>query len=226
MHGRDVRRGGQMLHEIGRLILEQGLIRKVHAGTPLYRVRTSAVGKTYASAGDLDRPSRASPAEPDEPGRGSRCSTRLRARHRRDRGRRPDDDVATIGRFEPVEDLCVVDLHDLPEVPSLFDEARRDSRAPIGFLRGFAEAEPAGRARRRRARRVRADADRDRVPALRLPRLRGRPGRRVGLRVAQTQGGRCIVLFADRDGCLEKDDDPRDRGISLRLTDVQLRSPL
>lgn len=43
---------------------------------------------------------------------------------------------------------------------------------------------------------------------------------------AQTQGGRCIVLFADRDGCLEKDHDPRERGISLRLTDVQLRSPL
>ncbi len=150
---------------------------------------------------------------------------RLRARHRRHRGRRPDDDVATIGCFEPVEDLFVVDLHDLPEVPSLFDEARRDSRALIRFLRGFAEelSRPVERDGAGHVEYVPTQIVTEHLRNV-FRDYADHPVDWFVFASAQSQGGRCIVLFADRVGCLEKDDYPRDRGISLRLTDVQLRS--
>jgi hypothetical protein len=42
-----------------------------------------------------------------------------------------------MGRFATTEALTVVDLRDLPAVPSLFDPDRRHLRASIQFLHGF-----------------------------------------------------------------------------------------
>ena len=46
--------------------------------------------------------------------------------------------VVTIGRFETLRDLRVVDLSDPPPPPSMFDAARRAARQPLMFLGGFA----------------------------------------------------------------------------------------
>jgi hypothetical protein len=46
--------------------------------------------------------------------------------------------VATIGRFETLRDMRVVDLSDPPHPPSLFDARRRATRQPLMFLGGFA----------------------------------------------------------------------------------------
>lgn len=46
-------------------------------------------------------------------------------------------DAATVGQFTQLTDLALVDLRNLPDAPSLFDEANRDVRAPRLFLRDF-----------------------------------------------------------------------------------------
>jgi hypothetical protein len=44
---------------------------------------------------------------------------------------------ATVGLFTQLTDLTVVDLRDLPSIPSLFDPDKRHLRGPIEFLRDF-----------------------------------------------------------------------------------------
>jgi len=46
--------------------------------------------------------------------------------------------VLTLGFFHPIRDLNVLDLTNIPEVPSLFSDEERHLRAPISFLRKFA----------------------------------------------------------------------------------------
>ena len=46
---------------------------------------------------------------------------------------------AIVGQFRTIRDLMVIDLSSLPDVPSRFDEERRDHYYDILFLRSFAE---------------------------------------------------------------------------------------
>lgn len=47
--------------------------------------------------------------------------------------------IITIAAFCNLRPLRILDLSDIPEVPSLFDESRRHQRMPLIFLRHFAE---------------------------------------------------------------------------------------
>ena len=48
-------------------------------------------------------------------------------------------DAVTVGRFEPLRPLRLLDLREPPPVPSLFDPARGHRRGEIAFLTGFVD---------------------------------------------------------------------------------------
>jgi hypothetical protein len=47
--------------------------------------------------------------------------------------------MLSVGRFHVVDSIQVVDLREVPSVPSLFDRENRELRAPITFFRSFIE---------------------------------------------------------------------------------------
>lgn len=48
-----------------------------------------------------------------------------------------EDSVASIGKFKTLEEYLIIDLSNIPPIPSLFDEERRHLRETIKFLEAF-----------------------------------------------------------------------------------------
>jgi hypothetical protein len=141
--GSEVPRGRQMLDELGELIRKYGLVRTIPQETLIYRCRTHKSEETPTTAAELGPPppaqaiqSRMSPAgipmlyAADEP-RTSLAETIDEEPS--------DEDKATIATFTLRQDCAVVDLRELPPVPSIFDSSidTTASRHELGFLHGF-----------------------------------------------------------------------------------------
>jgi hypothetical protein len=141
--GARIRRGGELLEELGRLIRDYGLIVDLPAGRLLYRVRIHRVRDRFTTAKDLGAPppraasqSRMSPAgipmfyAADEP------ETALAETYDPSRTRRRGETTAT---FRTRSTCCIVDLTRLPPIPSIFDRAPENTqrRHDLGFLYGF-----------------------------------------------------------------------------------------
>ncbi|MBM7752571.1 hypothetical protein JOE53_001291 [Microbacterium laevaniformans] len=119
-----------------------GQVRVLEAGTKWWRVRVHAPGEQHRSAAALGSP-------PDQWAKDNRmtakgmgafygASTAVGAQAEVAGYADPTDD-GTIGEFELLRDITVVDLTTVDEVPSLFDPDRRHERAPIAFMRDFVE---------------------------------------------------------------------------------------
>lgn len=131
------------LEAVCRAILDAELVRTISAGTELFRAHTHAPGKTLAGAARLSAPpidlartsNRMSPAGIAMFYAATDAGTATIEAASADPNA---STVATIGRFETLHDLRVVDLSDPPPPPSIFDAARRAARQPLMFLGGFA----------------------------------------------------------------------------------------
>ncbi|KQZ84105.1 hypothetical protein ASD56_08795 [Microbacterium sp. Root166] len=119
-----------------------GQVRVLDAGTKWWRVRVHTPGEHHRSAAALGSP-------PDQWAKDNRmtakgmgafygASTAVGAQTEV-AGYAGPTDVGTIGEFELLRDITVVDLTTVDEVPSLFDPDRRHERAPIAFMRDFVE---------------------------------------------------------------------------------------
>lgn len=142
--GHPVLRGGAMLRMLGDLINEYRLYRVLEAGEDWLRVRPLKKSEPdYTTAKDLGSP----PSHKAQPNRMSPAGIPMfyaskdghtsvkEALGASKAGTDQDGMVATFGTTRPG---LVVDLTEIPQPPSLFDEARRAQRARIGFLNGFA----------------------------------------------------------------------------------------
>jgi hypothetical protein len=126
-----------MLDELGKAILRCDLLTDVRAGTRLFRVRGHEAGELYTDGSSLGPP----------PEDRARSAGRMNA---------PGIVVAyasfeketalleatgdfpewSIGEFELLRDVPVVDLTEIPDVPSIFEDGPRES---LQFLNRFAE---------------------------------------------------------------------------------------
>jgi hypothetical protein len=214
--GWPIPRGRQLLEKLADLIREHGLVSDLPARSTLYRARVHRVRDRYSTAKDLGAPpanaasqSRMSPAgipmfyaAEDAQAALDETIDPLRTRVK----------AATIGAFETTESCRIVDLDLVPGMPSVFDDAP-ESRAllePLGFLHGFrrdvsARIERDGRIHVEYVptqvvceylRDVFRDAD-------------GQPVRGLAWESAQRPGARNIVLFIDRERCVEPGKRPR-----------------
>ncbi len=124
-------------------ILDAGLVRTLPAGTELFRAQTHGPEEILAGAARLGAP----------PVDLARTSNRMSPAGIAMFYGATDSDtaaieassadphaasLATIGCFETLHDLRVVDLSDPPSPPSMFDAAGRTARQPLLFLGGFA----------------------------------------------------------------------------------------
>lgn len=127
---------------ISEAVADVGLVRQHPAGSEWWRLRPHSSAERYSSAADLGTP-------PDSVARDNRmtpkgigafygASTAVGARAEV-AGYANSACDGSMGKFLTTVSLTVVDLRDLPAVPSLFDADRRHLRAPIQFLYGFVE---------------------------------------------------------------------------------------
>lgn len=127
----------QMLARIGALIQSTALVRTIKSGTRFYRARTHATGIILTTAEELGPPpenrsvtNRMNPAGiPMFYGATDRDTAIEEVKS--------GDSAASIGQFELLHDIVVVDLSKLRPIPGFFDEGTRSEKASIAFLHQF-----------------------------------------------------------------------------------------
>jgi hypothetical protein len=127
----------EMLEQLGEAIREGGLIRTIPAGTHIYRARGHEQGPGYTLPKELGPP----------PVEFAKTAGRMNApgivvfygAYDRETAlveATGTHNLFTVAEFEILSDLAIVDLTDLPSVPSIFEPGPRDS---LLFLRHFTQ---------------------------------------------------------------------------------------
>jgi hypothetical protein len=130
----------RMLDAIGNAVEEVGLVRELPAGTKLFRGRVGPSTKPYCSSRSMGPPpqrkavaSRMSPAGiPMFYGALDEYTAIAETVF----GRLKKGEILNLGAFETLENMHVLDLTNLPVVPSLFCPSRY-LRPTVGFLHSF-----------------------------------------------------------------------------------------
>lgn len=224
----------EMLDELGDVILDSNCIKPVAPGTRITRARPHKKRDALETHNDLGPPpahrarysNRMSPAGiPMFYGAMERetAQAELLAAHR------DTPEAITTGDFETLRPLNLVDLVDLPAVPSLFDAGRRHLRGPIAFLHDFAEAiaQPISVDSEERIEYVPTQIVTEYIRHV-LPARLGEPIHGILYRSAQAEGGVNVVLFVGQENCttlpeVSDDDAPHLLGLvpsSVQRTDI------
>jgi hypothetical protein len=229
--GAEVRRGRAMLDHLGHLIRKYDLVQPIPRDAALYRCRPHKSSESPTSAQELGPPpsekaiqSRMSPAgipmlyAADEP------ETTLAETIDETS---TDDDVATIGTWKLLQDCLIVDLNQLPMVPSIFESGPETTprRHELGFLHGF-RRDVSGSVKRDGREHI------DYVPTQVVAEyLRfvfrdrdGLPVQGVAWESSKLPGTRNVVLFIDANQCV--DESEQGGGLSkpvVELKDHELR---
>lgn len=127
------------LPTIGRLVIRLNLIETIKSGKVLFRARPRKVGESWPlDAKQLGAP----PSDKASAGRMNpagisylylafdRETTLAEVQH-------GQFDQSAIGQFEVLNDLRVLNLTQLPNLPSIFDDGRRDEAEALIFLASF-----------------------------------------------------------------------------------------
>jgi hypothetical protein len=121
-------------------IVDAGSVVNMPGGTKWWRVRTHGAGCRYTRSEDLGPP-------PADGAKDNRMTPRgitafygastIEGAVKEVAAYATDQDEGSLGCFTTTRDLTVVDLREVPSVPSLFDAERRGLRTPTLFLQGF-----------------------------------------------------------------------------------------
>jgi HEPN/RES N-terminal domain 1/RES domain len=197
----------QMLSKIGELVVENGLVSEIPAGTGVYRARVHGRGDDAEGAAALGPP----PRELSRSGRMSPAGIPLfygamdteTAVAEVWEGPEEGREAITVGRFTTTAPLSVIDLARVPEIPSIFDERGRELRGPLRFLHRFSRivSEPVNRPPRSEQEAV------EYVPTQVVTDYfrnmfeleHGRPIKGLVYRSARRDGGTCCALFIERE---------------------------
>ena len=131
-----------VLGRIGEAITQCEMVTVLPAGTEIYRARVHGIGTVPRGAANLGapRPEDATLANRMSPAGQPMFYGALDEETSVVETFTPEKDkTVTIGRFTISEDIAVIDLAQIPRIPSLFDEERRHARRPLMFLREFSE---------------------------------------------------------------------------------------
>lgn len=133
-----------ILEQIGRITNELDLFQILTAGTEILRVRVTETNKTYSTAKELGTPpteyarfsNRMSPAGIPMFYGAFDYETAVRETYT-PRAGEPKNIVC--GTFEVVNDIKVLDLTKIPDLPSIFDQENNYLRTTILFLQDFVQ---------------------------------------------------------------------------------------
>lgn len=216
-----LRRGAAMLHELGRIIEELGLIREVPAGHGVFRVRLHEPDEAPIAAAALGTPPRRAARQgrmsaagiPAFYGAADELTARAETTGLGTR-------AGTLASFETTRAMRIVDLCEVPARPSLFEVGAdaKTERAQVDFLTGLIAD-------------IRAPIERDdRIHIDYVPTqvvgeylrcvFTDRNGDSidgVAWGSARHPGGRSLVLFVDSTRCIDLDDPADGERPCLRL---------
>jgi len=198
----------EMLDEVAHCIHEVGLISQIPAGTRIFRARPHARAKVLHSAAELGAPT------PEQAHFANRMSaagiavfygamdeaTAVVETFDPDDGGR---DTVTVSQFATLRDLNILNLCDVPPIPSYFDVERAPLRHAHLFVDAFVRAVSRSTIKDGQEHieyvptQIFAEYIRHR---LRLE--NGEPVHGILYPSAQVPGGRCCVLFCDQSACL------------------------
>ena len=136
----------KILDELGDLTAQAGLVRTLPSGTAFFRARQHSPKHPVSTVCDLGPP----------PHKRALCANRMSPagivmfygalgqrtalREVYDPCRADDGEVElTVGQFVTTADFAVVDLTNVPPVPSMFDQERRHLRSGVMFLHRFVD---------------------------------------------------------------------------------------
>lgn len=128
-----------LLRRLGALVTHFDLLRSLATGTPLFRVRARAAGDAWPLDGEnLGAPpeGRAVAGRMNPPGISYFYAALEAGTAVAEVVRGPPCGLA-LGRFQALRPLRVLDLIELPELPSQFDSDRREERELLLFLDDF-----------------------------------------------------------------------------------------
>jgi hypothetical protein len=133
--------GGAMLEQLGSLIREFGLVAQKDAGLVLFRARDHDAGASLQTAGDLGAPehSKASQSRMSPAGIPMFYAAESPETALSEIAGLSDATESSVGVWRTTEACRIVDLTQLPRVPSPFDETEKAlrTRPSLGFLHGF-----------------------------------------------------------------------------------------
>lgn len=132
----------ELLDRVGTAATEAGAVRVLSAGTVIYRARVHRIGESIRGAAALGAPpaAQATLANRMSPAGQSMFYGALDEETSVAETLIQDGvHTSTVGVFTLSDEITVLDLTELPPVPSLFDEERRHTRRPLMFVHAFAE---------------------------------------------------------------------------------------
>lgn len=200
----------EILSSLGEIITRLDLVKRIVQGDDIYRVRIVDIGKDIKSAKELGSPpkdkallaNRMSPAGISMFYGAFDVETAIFETYE------PEKKIskeAVCGIFSPAKILWVIDLSEKIQIPSLFDETKREDRFLIKFLEDFISdfAKPIERIDR---------AHVDYVPTQIVTEYIKHifPHTRFGVEIdgivypsSKSKENKCVVLFANSDQCVD-----------------------
>lgn len=222
---------GRMLDALGRLMQQFELYRTVPEGSVFYRARVHHPDQRLSTPNELGPPprelavmsNRMSPA--GIPMFYGAVDEATAVAETFDPRREPQR-LITIARFVTVRPLTLLDLTDLPAMPSPFDEENRYLRKPISFLREFVRdlAKPIQRDGYEHVEYVPTQV----VTEFIRHRLTAHDGQKFdGIQYTSSRPGghTAVVLFIEREQCGPRAREPYEPEISLLLDGFERRHP-
>ena len=201
---------GETLKQVTDAIREAGVLSELPVNTSLWRVRVHKESDNISKDSDLAappikcaiQPNRMSPAGISMFYGSEDYETAVAETLDRDRA---TDKLVTRGLFHPVRSLNILDLSDLPDIPSFFDIDAFDVRHVLVFLRDFAEEVSKAISRD-------GCEDIDYVPTqafseyvrYQMTNENARPVDGIRYRSSKNDG-KCYVVFCDHDQCIEQE---------------------
>jgi hypothetical protein len=122
------------------------IVRVTERGTTLYRVRVHAADKVLTTVDELGPPSREDALQPNRMSPAGivmfygafEKETAIAETFQPEREGAAEK-VVTVAKFETLSEFVVLDLDELPPIPSFFESTSSEQREGIGFLHDFVE---------------------------------------------------------------------------------------
>lgn len=215
---------GLMLQRLDEVVRATDIIRSVPSGTRFVRARDHEAGERPRTAAELGPPPRERATKPNRMSPAGipmfyGASDRETAVAEMAHSTRP---FLTLAEFQTLRDVRMLDLSRIPPVPSLFDDARAQSRDDFRFLHDFAAAISAP---------IAADA-RDQIEYVPTQIVteyfrhvfRDDDGAALdGLlyRSSQRAGGECCVLFVENEDCTSDPAENSDATLAIDSSSIE-----
>lgn len=218
---------GEVLGSVSDMIrsklADEGLIKRIGADTDLIRIRVDDQPQRTAPAIGTPKPEHARQSNRMSPAGIPMFYGAFDAATAHAETFDPDahaGKILSVGTFRSVRDLTVLDLAELPPVPSVFDMARQGMIHSLRFLHAFAVdiSQPIARDGREHIEYVPTQIVTEYFRRVfRLPDDRGLDG--IIYRSAKNAGAKAFVLFCENEQCIDAGDDLNEASL-LRLMAV------